>query len=462
MALNTYEQALDFWYRRVNFELAMPQPGDFKLGRMKALLTLLGNPHERMRILHVAGSKGKGSTAAMLAAILRQAGYRTGLFTSPHLCTVEERIQVDGEPIGRDELIQLLNQVEQALRSSGQPLEPTFFEIATVLGFLHFVQRRVAATVLEVGLGGRFDSTNVCSPLAALITSISLDHTLQLGDKVASIAREKAGIVKPGRPVISGVTSPEARAVIERICHERGAPLRQLGVDFSYHYVAGTVGNDVDIQPRFQMIGSRTRWPEFELGLLGEHQAANAAVTLACIEQLRQQGWHLPDSAVAAGLATVNWPARMEVMGRRPLLVLDCAHNVASAQALVDTLLSSFPPTRRLLVIACSSDKDLAGIMRILTPHFAHLFLTRYGDGSRSAPPEQLAALLPSELPVSFSLHQNAMAALEAARSQATVDDLICVTGSVFLAGELRRDCFGRESQSSGDPALDRMERLKK
>src|SRR5262249_53093024 len=199
-------------------------------------------------------------------------------------------------------------------------------------------------------------------------------------DRLASIAREKAGIVKPGRPVVSGATAPEARAVIEEVCAQRRAPLRQLGVDFRYAYTPGRVTGQGTTPAVVQVMTSPARGvggragPPLELSLLGEHQAANAAVVVACVEQLRAQGWHLPNAAVAAGLREVAWPARLEVMGRRPLVVLDCAHNDASARALVDTLITSFPPARRLLVFASSSDKDVAGMFRILAPHFAHVF----------------------------------------------------------------------------------------
>ena len=202
----TYDDALAFWYGRVNYERKSPQPGDLKLDRMRALLRCLGDPHEKLRTVHVAGSKGKGSTSAMLAAILQQAGYRTGLFTSPHLVRVEERVQVDGVPVTRDELAALMTDVRAAVEAGR--LAPTFFEVATALGFLHFVRRRVGVAVIEVGLGGRLDSTNVCRPLVAIITSISHDHTQMLGSKLESIAAEKAGIIKPGCPVVSGVTVP--------------------------------------------------------------------------------------------------------------------------------------------------------------------------------------------------------------------------------------------------------------
>lgn len=431
----TYEQALSFWFGRINYEVRTPQPGDLKLDRMRALLRVLGDPQQRFRIVHVAGSKGKGSTSAMLASILRSSGYRTGLFTSPHLSGVEERIQVDGVSITAEELTALMSDIRAAAGESDAQA-PTFFEIATALGFLHFARRRVDVAVVEVGLGGRFDSTNVCQPLVSLITSISFDHTRQLGNTLASIAMEKAGIVKPGRPVVSGVTLPEPRQMIESISAERRAPLRELGRDFHFTYEPGRVGVQAERLPRVEIVTETRRWPAMELRLLGEHQAANAAVAVACVEELRHQGLRIDDHAVAAGLAGVHWPARLEVVQQRPIVILDCAHNIASAQAVVDTLLVSFPPSRRVLIFAGSNDKDLAGMLRVLTPHFDQLYLTSYSLSPRSVPPEQLATMLDGSVP--FTICDDAKAAWQAARMAASPDDLICITGSVFLAGELR------------------------
>ncbi len=459
-----YDQALAFWYGRINYERQSPRRDDLKLDRMLHLLELLGNPHRDLRIVHIAGSKGKGSTAAMLAAVLGRAGCRTGLFTSPHLCRVEERIQIDQRPIGPGELTALLGEVRDAVRVlDGRP-DPagsvTFFEVATAVGFLHFARRRVDAAVVEVGLGGRFDSTNVCRPLVSLITSISLDHTAQLGNRPAQIAMEKAGIVKPGRPALSGARDPEARPVIEDICRQRGAPLRQLGVEIRYRHEAGRVDADAVSWPRVQVTTDRRSWPAMPLGLLGEHQAANAALAVAAVEELRAEGFAIPDRAVADGLAGVRWPARLEVFGRRPLLVLDCAHNVASAEALVETLLTSFPPLRgaadgpgqprgkRVLVFAGSSDKDLPGMLAVLAPHFAHVYLTRYQHNPRSVPPDDLAAILRAQAYENCSTHRHAPDALQAARAAAGPDDLVCVTGSVFLAGELRPLLQGQEERT--------------
>ena len=444
-----YDEALAFWYGCINYEQRSPQPDDLKLEQMRALLAQLGNPHEQLRIIHVAGSKGKGSTSAMLAAILREAGFLTGLFTSPHLCGVEERIQVDGRPIASDELTSQLEEVQtavrelQACRTSGRnqiAFSPTFFEVATALGFLYFHRRRVDWALVEVGLGGRLDSTNVCIPEVALITSISFDHTRQLGNSLASIAREKAGIVKSGRPVISGTKNPEARAVIEQVCQERRAPLRQLGIDFHYEYTPGKIEADTctSATGAVQIRTEERIWPAMELGLLGEHQATNAAVAVACTEALRNAGWQIADSAVARGLAGVSWPARLEVVSHRPLVVLDCAHNVASASALTAALKTSFPPGRKILIFASSNDKDVAGMFKILGPVFSHIFLTRYGKNPRSVLPEELARTLGQVAGTPSTICPTAIEAWHRARELATPADVICIAGSVFLAGELR------------------------
>jgi dihydrofolate synthase/folylpolyglutamate synthase len=439
------DEALAYWFDRINYEKLSPRPSDLKLERMQQLLDRLGNPHQALRIVHVAGSKGKGSTSAMLASILRCAGYRSGLFTSPHLCRVEERIQVDEMPIAAPDLTALLNEVRGAERSLDRARGPagagvTFFEVATALGFLYFARRQVDVAIIEVGLGGRFDSTNVCRPIVALITSISFDHTGQLGNRLGQIAMEKAGIVKPGRPAVSGVRGEEARAVIEAICRERGSPLRRLDAEIHYDHEPGIVTAGSLRLPRVRIHTDRRVWPTLELGLLGDHQAANAALAVAAVEHLRDAGFRIDDAAVTAGLVGVRWPARLEVLGRHPLVVLDCAHNTASAQALVDTLRESFPQAhdKRLVIFAASGDKDLPGMFRILSESFTHFYLTRFRSNSRSVNPERLGEILRSVSDVPFSLHATAAEAWQAARAAAGPNDLICPTGSVYLAGELR------------------------
>jgi dihydrofolate synthase/folylpolyglutamate synthase len=426
----TYDEAIAFWYGRMNYEVRAAAPADLKLERMRALLRLLGDPHDRLRAVHVTGTKGKGSTAAMLAAVLRAAGYRVGLFTSPHLVHVEERTRIDGEPITPAELAARMAEIAAAVRhlEAGPFPPPTFFEIGTALGFLHFVYRRADAAVVEVGLGGRFDSTNVVNPLVSVITSVGLDHTAQLGDTLEEIAYQKAGIVKPRVPVVCGVTEPGPLGVIERVAAELHAPLDLAGRDFSHDYRPGD-------PPTARLSTARTDYGRLPLGLLGEHQAANAATAVAVVERLRGVGLIIPDAAVAKGLAGVRWPARVEVVSRRPAVVLDTAHNVPSVEALTRTLREAVPAAgRKHLVFAVSSDKPYPEMLARLAEYFDAFHFCRYGTNPRSVPPEQLAAAVPAGRAV---VHPSAAAAWAAARSAAGPDDLVCVAGSVFLAGEL-------------------------
>jgi dihydrofolate synthase/folylpolyglutamate synthase len=434
----TYDDALAFWYGRVNFERRVPQPGDLKLDRMRALLHRLGDPHEKLRTVHVAGSKGKGSTCAMLASVLRHAGYRTGLFTSPHLTDVRERIEIDGALIGPDELAALMAEIKPAveeLESAGEP--PTFFEVGTALGFLHFLRQKCDIAVIEVGLGGRFDSTNVLTPMVSVITSISLDHTQMLGETVEQIAFEKAGIIKPGVPVVSGVIEPGPREVIEQIAAERGAPLMQLGVEYRYNFAQeqSIFNGDPSRLPRYFDVESWHGRRRYRLGLIGDHQTANATLVVAIIDQLNGQSLHIPEMAARAGLANANWPARCEVINTSPLALLDCAHNLASAHALVH-LFSIFPHKDTALIFAASSDKDIPGMFQVLVPHFRRFYLTRYQQSTRAVPPEQLAAMLPTD--VERVLCPTPADAWNAAVADATPETLVVIAGSVFLAGELR------------------------
>ncbi|MCE9532102.1 MAG: bifunctional folylpolyglutamate synthase/dihydrofolate synthase [Planctomycetes bacterium] len=444
----TYSEAIAWWYSRIDFERKLPKPGDLKLDRMRAILRLLGDPHERMRIVHVAGTKGKGSTSAMLDSVLRAAGYRVGLFTSPHLSDVSERFQVNGSSISPDEMAARLTEIATAVRpleQAGDPLlMPTFFEIGTALGFLHFNCRGVEIAIMEVGLGGRFDSTNVCLPLISVITNISFDHMAMLGDKLALIAREKAGIIKPRRPVITTAEAPEALAVITRIAREQHAPITALGRDFHYQYLPGALlepsARGDDQKPRVQVVTHRQTWPWMELGLFGQHQSANAAGVVAVVEQMRAEGIPIDDTAVRRGLANVRWPARLEVVGHRPLILLDCAHNVASAQALVETIDDSFlVHGSKRLILAVSSDKQVAEMLQVLGPKFDHFHLSAYANNPRCLMPDKVAEMLRTVRPMaSITIHASAPEALQAARTASGTDDLIAISGSVFLAGELR------------------------
>lgn len=446
-----YQDALSFLYDRIDYERAVAMPYGrraLSLDRMRELLARLDNPQNGLPIVHVAGTKGKGSTSAMIAAALSAGGFSTGLYTSPHLERLEERFAIDGTACGAEELIELIEtlrpivaELDRQARLAGEA-GPTYFELTTAIGLLHFARRRVDAAVLEVGLGGRLDSTNVCWPCVSVITSISFDHMQQLGNTLEAIAREKAGIVKHGVPVISGVTAEGPRREIEQVCRTTAAPLVQLGrdFDFAYHPAAaveqGPAWPSIDFVSRTQ--GSERYRPGVKLGLLGPHQGANAAVALAALDQLTLQGWSICDDAVRRGLAEVRWPARIEVVARRPTVILDAAHNVASVWALVRTLQESFNARRRILVFATTQDKQVSEMLRLLLPHFDRVILTRYQNNPRGVSPDVLAhcAREFGDLPVEVC--RDPGGAWQAARALASDEDLICVTGSFFIAAEMR------------------------
>jgi len=428
-------------------------PARMGLERMRQLLEEIGSPERGLPVVHVAGTKGKGSTSAMIAAALSAAGYRTGLFTSPHLERIEERMTIDGQACAAEEftiLVDLLRPAVEALdrRTVKDQSGPTFFEITTAMALLHFARQNVQAAVLEVGLGGRLDATNICQPAVSVITSISFDHTQQLGNTLEAIAGEKAGIIKPGVPVVSGVVEPEARDVIREVCRKRDCRLVERDTDFVFDYHpprhlerASACGQVVYRQATHLPLPTNScplpTAHGFDLALPGRHQAANAATALATLDVLRQALWNIPPPAVRQALAGVSWPARVQVVARRPTVVIDTAHNVASMQALVETLQESFCAARRLLIFATTHDKDVRGMLRCLLGHFHEVYLTRYLDNSRAVPPAELQQVAEELTGRRWPAWDEPAAAWNAARSSATADDLVCITGSFFLAAEM-------------------------
>jgi len=430
-----YADAIAFWFGRINYEVRSAAATDLKLERMRALLRLLGDPQDRLRIVHVTGTKGKGSVSAMLDAMLRAAGYRVGLFTSPHLERVEERFQVNRASISEPEFCTLMEEVAEAVQVLDKSAEwpaPTFFEISTAVGFLHFVRRRVDVAIVEVGLGGRFDSTNVCRPLLTILTSVGFDHMAQLGKTLAAIAYQKAGILKRNVPCISGVSAPEARDVVRAVAADLNVPLIERGSEQLSHR---RLGKELWVfGPSLSRIG-------LHLNLLGAHQDANAALAVAAVDALNAAGLTIPERAVHHGLRTVVWPARIECVQREPFaVVVDSAHNVPSAEALVTTLREAFPTASpRIAVFAVSNDKQYREMLAILGAYFTHLELTIYTYNARSVPAQALAETLDEVVPGrSCTMHAQPIAAWQAARVRAAGGGLVVICGSVFLAGELR------------------------
>jgi dihydrofolate synthase/folylpolyglutamate synthase len=440
-----YHEALAFLYGRINYERVSQSDytaSMFRLDRMTALLEHCGQPQWRMPALHVAGTKGKGSTAVMAAAMLQAAGYRVGLFTSPHVHRFEERLTVDGREPTHDEFVELLEEVRGAidqLERRSPEWSPTFFEITTVLAWLYFARRRAEVVVLEVGLGGRLDATNVCRPLVSVITSISRDHTHLLGNTLDRIAREKAGIIKPGVPVISGVTDDPARGVIAGVARELGAPLLELERDISLSALSAEVASMRGDPPHWT-INVTTPWrvhSGVRAPLPGKHQTRNTALALAAIDALAEHGFSVAPHQIAAGLAAVNWPLRIEILGRRPLVIADAAHNDASIAALLQTLRDTLA-RRRILVFGASRDKHVDDMLRLLRGQFDDVVLTQYSSNPRALSAADLAERAAAAGLSGFHIEPSVRSAWDRARSLAAPDDLVCATGSLFLAAEVR------------------------
>ena len=396
------------------------------LGRIRELLALLGDPQRELQFVHITGTNGKGSTAAMTAAILTAAGYRTGLYTSPHLWRFHERFQVDGRPIPDEALGRIGERVLEAGRRMSDPA--TEFELMTAVGMLYFLEARCDIVVLEVGLGGRLDSTNIIPPpAAAVITNIGLEHTRELGDTLAAIAGEKAGIIKAGSPVVLYHQTGEAEEVVKAACRRAGSPLTVTDPDSLVVLETGREG---------QRFTYRGRGP-FRLGLLGEYQLYNAAAALDTVWTLARSGWNIPEEAAAAGLAGAAWPGRMELARRDPDLLLDGGHNPQCITALSGALRKLYPGQRVVFLTGVLADKDYSAMMGDLLP-LARAFVTVTPDSPRALSARELADYLRgrgAEASPAESMDQ----ALKLARALAG-EDPVCVCGSLYMIGQARHD----------------------
>jgi len=411
----------------------------FDLERVERLMRAVGDPHRAFRSVHIAGTKGKGSTAAMLQAILTEAGLKTGCFTSPHLVRLEERMTIDGEMMPEEELVALVNELlpyTVAARERSVWESPTFFELVTALGFRHFAKERVEAAVIEVGMGGRLDATNVITPEVSVITRIDFDHENRLGRTLAKIAFEKGGIIKRGVPVVVAEQAPEALGVLAALAHERHAPMVRVGRDVRVDGVSTGVGAD---GPYCRCtVATRSATYEAEMRLIGVHQAMNAAVAVAAAEIFANRiGGDLPEKAVLRGLAAARCPARAEYFAGRPPIILDGAHNPVSMAALRQVLDTVFRDRRTTLVIGIARDKNVDRILEIILPRAQKVFFTR-SDSPRAESPDILLARANAICPLPAEAVEDAFEALARARAATGEDDLICITGSLYLAGKLR------------------------
>jgi len=448
-----YNLALDYLYSFVDYSLKHASElakADFNLDRMFALMGSLGNPQSKYPIIHVAGTKGKGSVSALCASALQAAGYKTGLYTSPHLQDYAERIQVNGQPIPHGALAEIVEEIKPAVVRVPYL---TTFEITTALGFLYFARQGCDVAVIEVGLGGRLDATNIVTPRVSVITSLSLDHILVLGDTLAKIASEKAGIIKPGVPVISSPQKDEALEVLVRISNERGCDLILVGRDVKFEPMSHSLDGqtlqvslsgaerslstdyannsplamDIAVAPSSAQ-GQLT----LQIPLLGIQQVENAAVAFAA---LKTSGLDVPDEAIRKGFAALKWSARFEIVRRDPPVVIDVAHNRDSAMRLRQTLDEFFPEIPVVLLFCTLEDKDIAGMLTELSSRVERVVATQ-ADHPRAPSADWIAEQV-KKAGLQVEKVTPVAAALERALELAGKEKLVLTTGSVAFAGEV-------------------------
>jgi dihydrofolate synthase/folylpolyglutamate synthase len=402
---NAYQLSLDYLYGLERFGMI------FGLTQMERILEAIG----------------KGSTAAMMASILQREGYRIGLYTSPHLVRFTERIKLNGKEIDKEEVATLAEGMREKIEAAGITPPFTFFDFTTAMALLYFKEKLVDLAILEVGLGGRLDSTNVVDPVVSLITNIAKDHEQQLGRSLLKIAAEKAGIIKKGRPLVTAATQPHVLRVFSKVCREKEAPCFRVGKDFRY-----VQGGERD----FNYEGLHRKLWDIELGLRGSHQIINATTALGAVEVLEDSGYPVSNDAVVEGLREVEWPGRLEVISSSPPVLLDGAHNPAGAVVLKESLEKEFEYHHLTLLIGIMKDKDIHSILRLLAPLADHIILTR-PHVDRAAPPVMLKEAL-RENGRKVEVIEDLKEAIESGLARTREEDLLCITGSLYTVGEAR------------------------
>ena len=454
-----YQDTLDFLYSFIDYSLSRNfrnAAENFDLNRMHVFLEKLGKPHLKYPVIHVAGTKGKGSTSAMIASVLQAGGYRTGFYSSPHLVDYTERIQIDKTPISQDALCEIVEKIKPAI---SQVKGLTTFEITTALAFMYFAEQEVDYAVFEVGLGGRLDATNVVDPIISVITSISYDHTQMLGNTLTKIAFEKGGIIKPGRPVVIAPQTSEARIELERIAAERESPLTQVGKDFLYASLAHSLYNQTilvwpkseqDLVDFYIESGGRALWEPARLiiPLLGYHQVENAATAYTVIQRLKQQGLDIGEEEIKTGFLHVQWPARFEVIQQNPPIIVDSAHNRDSALKLrltIDDYLADLPV---ILLFGASEDKDIEGMFSELLPRVREVVASE-STHPRAGKAENLVTLVHSH-GVKASAVMPLDKALDKAILLADGEAAVVATGSLFIAAGIKELFLHKERDVAG------------
>jgi dihydrofolate synthase / folylpolyglutamate synthase len=440
-----YQETLDYLYSFIDYSLQRTfqySPEKFDLSRMRAFMARLGNPHLAYPVIHVAGTKGKGSVASLCASALHASGLKVGLYTSPHLQDYVERIQVDGEAISHAELAAIVNELKPDIEAVP---ELTTFEITTGLAFVYFARKSVEAAVIEVGLGGRLDATNIVDPLVTVITSISYDHTAILGNTLTEIAGEKAGIIKPGKPVVVAPQKEEAERTISRIAAERSAPLIQVGRDYLFSLTSRSLKGQVfDVWAGGEQEGGEEP-VRLDIPLLGTHQVDNAATAYAALQVAMQAGLPVTGAGIRSGFESVRWPGRFELLQEEPPIIVDSAHNRDSTLHLRQTLEEYFPGRPTILILGASEDKDIQGMVAELMPRASHVIATQ------SIHPRAADAAALADSVRQYGRPAEAVAKVEEALDRALLladsQGMVVAAGSIFLAAAVRSAWYERHSR---------------
>ena len=408
----------------------------FSLVRMEKLLELLGNPHSKIHTVHIAGTKGKGSTATMLGKMLEANGYSVGLYTSPHVVDLHERITVNSEMVSRSEMRELLNRIYKPVEKMSKTDPPTFFEIMTALAFMHFVDKSVSIAVIETGLGGRLDSTNVIMPKVVGITSLSLDHQNQLGSTIDSIAEEKAGVFKRGVPVVTVQQDPAAMRVLKLQAVAVEAPLSVTGADIDFSHRFET-SREHGPHTRICLTTPTSKFEHLRVPLHGKHQAINCGLALAMLDKLKAAGYEIDNDKASAGLSTVTLVGRMEMIWDDPRIMIDAAHNAASIHALIHAIGQNIPYDSMVVIFGCNSDKDIRGMLERLQYGADKVIFTR-SNSVKAVPPDELAEVYTEVCGKMCQTAASLGQALQLAKSAVSKEDLICITGSFYLIGQAK------------------------
>ena len=451
--IKTYEEALEFLFSNTNYENAKRfryNTDTFNLDRMYRLLSGLKDPHEKLTAIHIAGTKGKGSTCTMLASMLTANGYKTGLYTSPHVVDIRERISIDGEMISEEDMTKVIKKVSVAVKAMNDD-PPTFFEIMTVMSMYFFTKEKVDFAIFETGLGGRLDSTNVLNPIVTGITSISIDHHRQLGNTVAEIAAEKAGIIKKGVPVVSVSQDPEAMSVIRKQAQAMKAPLSVTGkeIDFSCRFESS---RELGPHNRICLSTPYSQYEHLPVPLYGEHQAENCGLALSILDILKAKGYKFTEDKVVAGLAATRISGRMEIINEDPRVMIDAAHNAASLKSLIHAIGQHIPYDSMVVIFGCCEDKDVDGMLRELRYGADKVIFTRI-KSPRSMDPEILAAKYTELSGKMCQIAMNFNKAMEIAGPAVSQGDIICVTGSFYLVGEAKRIMDAKNAEEAAKAA---------